>query len=205
MKLSPIHVLLVSALLNGTAASAFAQAIQVPPEYFGADAVLVNFDTTPAGAQIPSRTLLGSIYGDWGVTFGPTNYVCNWCGIATSPPNRCTSGSPPCGGIPITCEFPGGVSAVGAYGFDFVLSAYDKDGLLLGTCSYTDGTAGLFGDNELAFLGLASVRPIYRAEFNLYWSQQCVYGFEIDDLRFISGQLTGARGTTWGSLKAIYR
>ena len=187
-------------------ALAFAQATQVTRDYFGAGSVLVNFDTTPAGTPIPSGTLLGSVYAEWGVTFGATNWVCDWCGIATSLPNRCTSGGPPGGGIPIDCEFPDGVSAVGAYGFDFVLSVFDKDGALIGTCSYTDGTAGLFGgDQELAFLGLASEQTIYRARFSLYWTQQWQYGFEIDDLRFVpAAGATGAHHDTFGSLKAKY-
>jgi len=95
---------------------------------------------------------------------------------------------------------------VGAYGFDFVLRVFDKNGTLLGNIGHTDGTIGIYGGSqELGFLGIASADPICHAQFGLYYDQQTAFGFEIDDLRIVPGGVTPVQQETWGHLKTLYR
>jgi len=178
-------------------------AVPVDVGYFGSDARVVNFDTAPDGTPLVTGQLLGGVYAAWGITFGDEDGVTNWAGIATSPPNRAW-GSPN-GLNPIDCYFPGGVLAVGAHGFDFRLEVFDAGGALILSVGYTDGTAGLFSDTELGFLGIASDTPIAHARFTRYWSNQSLYGFEIDDLRFLPDASTAARRTSWGQVKSAMR
>jgi len=179
-------------------------ATQVGPEFFPPSATLVNFDVAPDGTPLPNDLVLGDTYAAWGVRFGDNDGVTNWAGIATSLPNRCW-GSPD-GLRPIDCSFPNGVYGVGAYGFDFVLEALDASGALMLRVAYTDGTAGLFGgDQELGFLGVSSDAPIYAARFSRYWSSQETFGFEIDDLKFLSERPTPAMQGSWGRVKDRYR
>jgi hypothetical protein len=108
---------------------------------------------------------------------------------------------------PITCFFDGGVHAVGAYGFDFVLKVYDESGGLVYSVSHTDGTAGLYGgrEAELGFLGVASSIPIAEAIFSRYWVDQSVYGFQIDDLHLTPEPQVGISESSWSAIKSMYR
>ncbi len=185
------------------AAGVHGEPLQVGPGYFGPTSHLVNFDTSPGGTQIPNHAVLGSIYAEWGVTFGANDGVTNWPNIGTSLPNMAWGSSD--GLEPIDCLFPSGVYAVGAYGFDFALEAFDSEGGLIYRVAYTDGTAGLYSPNEIGFLGIASDVPIHHARFSRYWSAQWAFGFEIDDLRFTTEQPVPTRSTTWGRIKSLYR
>jgi hypothetical protein len=159
---------------------------QVGVEFFPPSTTLINFDVAPDGAPLPSGHVLDATYAAFGIYFGAEDGVTDWAGIPVSLPNRCWGSSD--GLSPIDCSFPSGVSAVGAYGFDFVLEAFDRDGGLILRVGHTDGTPGLYGGSqELGFLGISSPsKLIHLARFSRYWSEQASFGFEIDDLRFRS-------------------
>jgi hypothetical protein len=176
----------------------------VGPEYFDQSSTVVNFDTTPSGVPISDGQHILDLYAEWGVTFADDVTATSTGGLATSLPNRCTG---PMGLYPINCFFPAGIHAVGAYGFDFVLRVYDASGSLIYSVSHTDGTAGLFGgrENELGFLGIASDVPISHARFSRYWTEQSIYGFQIDDLHLRPEPQVGTEPSTWGAIKSVYR
>jgi hypothetical protein len=202
-RLAPLLVM----ILVASASPSRSAPQQINVGYFGPEALLVNFDRTPDGTPIADQQPLTSLYTAWGVTFGPSVVATSTDGIATSLPNRamCGAGSER-GLLPIDCYFPAGVAAVGAYGFDFVLDVFDQADAFIYRVSYTDGTAGLFGGAaELGFLGIASDTPIYHARFSRYWTNQAIYGYEIDDLRFVGNTATPTASQSWGRLKARYR
>lgn len=180
-----------------------AKSAQVGPEFFGTGSRLVNFDSTPDGAAIPSGTLLGNLYSTYGVLFGDHDWVQDWTGLVVSPPNRADGSLDGLG--PLDCYFPDGVMAVGAYGFDFVLETFDESDALIERVTWTDGTAGLFSANELGFLGISASRPIFHARFSRYWIDQWAYGFEIDNLYFAPLQPTSSGAASWGRIKSLYR
>jgi hypothetical protein len=181
--------------------------VQVPVSYFGPSSVLVGFDRAPDDSPIADNQPLGNLYGSVGVTFGPDVVATSSDGFATSLPNRAMGGQTSSRGLlPIDCYFSGGVLAVGAYGFDFVLDVFDESDNFIYRVSFTDGTAGIYGgDAELAFLGIASDVPIHHARFSRFWTNQTLFGYEIDDLRFTPLATTASVQSTWGRLKNLYR
>lgn|GEM_PF-3778476 len=203
-KLFWMRAAIIASLLWLVPGQLVAAAWQVGSECFANGGTLVNFDITPGGLPIADGEHLTDIYSEWGITFADDVIATSTAGIATSLPNRCSG---PMGLYPIRCYFMPHVHAVGAYGFDFVLRVYDANGSLIYAVSYTDGTEGLYGgrEDELAFLGIASDEPIAEAVFSRYWSDQWIYGFQIDDLHFLTEPQVGMSTTSWSEIKAMYR
>jgi hypothetical protein len=160
---------------------------QVPVEYFtGPDNHLVNFDTDPASNPIAAGALLQNTYAAIGVHFDANDRAAAQDAFGTSPPNQATGSANELESINVYFDRP--VDAVGAWGYDFALRAFDANGNVVLEVSYTDGhpcpEPGNF--REQRFLGIAAgSAPIVQAQFSRFFQDQTDCGFRIDDLQYL--------------------
>ena len=165
-----------------------AQSQQVGSDYFSTNpnTALINFDTDPASAPIADGTLLQNVYSSIGVTFDGNDRAVAFDCFGFSTPNQATGSADELEDMNV--YFARAVDAVGAFGYDFIMRAYDKDGALIKEVSYTDGRVcpACGSWREQRFLGIAADRGIRRVQFLRYYQDQTACGFRIDDLQFIA-------------------
>jgi len=161
-------------------------ATQIPFSAVPASATKITFETTPQGANIPFGTPAANIWASIGVKFDSNDTVGTGGDFTiTSPPNT-LSGDNTVSFASIHAMFNPPVSLAGAWGFDFVMEAFDSGGTSIGAITYTDGSPGLNGGaNEYGFLGLTSTTPIASVEFRRAFPNQQSFGYHIDDLTFV--------------------
>lgn len=178
--------LLSLCLVGSTSSIANSQTTPIPFTAVPPSATKITFETTPQGAAVPIGTPAANIWASIGVTFDADDGTSGPFALK-SPLNVLNPG--PSTTSTIRGTFSPSVSLVGAWGFDFVMEAFDGLGNSLGAMTHTDGSAGLFGGAaaEFGFLGVTSSTPIARVEFRHAFPNNQAFGFHIDDLVFVQG------------------
>lgn len=184
--------------------------IQVGPDYFQQPTrTLVNFDTDPGNNPIASGALLQNVYSAYGITFDGNDQAIAFDDYGASAPNQATGSADELQGINV--YFARGADAAGAWGYDFVMRAFDANGGVIMEISYTDGSPCPEPGNfrEQRFLGIAGDRPIYQIQFGRYYQDQLACGYRIDDFQFLQQPLpppptplTGSVQIAWNSCLA---
>jgi len=157
---------------------------------------LINFDKDANGNPIADGQLLQNAYYSYpadpfatchGVTFDANDRAKTRDLYGTSSPNQGSGSAGDLQSINVYFNHP--VSAVGAYGYDFVLRAFDDKGNVLLEVTYTDShpcPSDPFNFREQQFRGIQSDREnIVQAQFSRYYQGQTQCGFRIDDLQFV--------------------
>jgi hypothetical protein len=159
---------------------------QVGSDFFNQPTrVLVNFDTDPSNAPIAPGTLLQNVYSAYDLSFDPTDRAVAFDDYGTSAPNQATGSANEVENINVYFTRP--ADAAGAWGYDFIMRAFDINGGLILEISYTDGDPCPEPDNfrEQRFLGINGDRPIYQVQYARYFQPQTACGFRIDDFQFL--------------------
>jgi hypothetical protein len=181
----PCSVFLLFAVV---ASLAHGQATQTPFSEIPPTATTITFDTLPQGGAVPNGTAAANVWAPLGVSFDGDDTVGAPPFTIRSSPNILNPG--PSTTSAIRATFNPSVSVVGAWGFDFVMEAFDEFGGSLGALTHSDGSAGLFGGGaEFGFLGVTSERPIARVEFRHAFPSNQAFGFHIDDLAYVEAPL----------------
>jgi hypothetical protein len=160
---------------------------QVGADYFNQPTrTLINFDTDPGDNPIASGALLQNVYSAYDISFDANDQAVAFDNYGTSAPNQATGSADELQGINVYFARP--ADAAGAWGYDFTMKAFDKDGGVILQVAYSDGRpcpADPFSFREQRFLGIAADRPIYQVQFGRFFQDQVACGFRIDDFQFL--------------------
>jgi hypothetical protein len=173
---------------------------------------LINFDTDASGSPIANGQSLQNAYASYGgdpfhgITFEADDRAVARNTYGTSAPNQASGGVNDLSSINVYFNTP--VSAVGAWGYDFVLKAYDASGNLLLQVAYSDGrpcTIEPFYFREQRFLGIQSdSQNIVQAQFSRFYQDQTECGYRIDDLQFLQKEPVPPPTPTAGNLQITW-